>query len=421
MTPDWFGLREKLLLRSLAALLPLLLVFTLNPPYRGALALVFGLLALAAIWAIWTRGLVLPLRHTAKMAGLLAGGDFTARAGFGASAPREFATLGTAIDAIAERLEQRERAVAAAQAETARSEREMRLLAENSSDIIVRLDATLRRRYVSPAVRTILGCTETAYLSRDLLSGVHADDLDRLRTLMARLDKTQTQDVTYRQQREDGRYVWLEAIWRRLDDGQGWVVVLRDVTRRRRTEDWINDANRRLRTLATQDGLTGLANRRHFDVMLEQEFARAKRDQKPLSLALIDVDHFKSFNDQYGHPAGDDCLRRVADIIQATLRSTGDVAARYGGEEIGVILPGASTQDAGQVAERIRAAVQALGVAHIGGKTGCVTVSVGVASLDEEYEVASVSELVTAADRALYIAKEAGRNQVQIAGGPLPA
>lgn len=417
--PRWFGLREKLALQCIAAVLPLLLVLASDLPARLWIAAPVAVGALALIAWLGNRSIIRPLRHLTAVADRLTNGDFSARASPMGSTAYDLVALGHSVDALAEKLQQRERAVALAQAEYGRSEREMRMLAEYSSDIIVRLDGDMRRRYVSPAVRTILGTSERDYLARDLLAGVHPDDLDRMRTLMARLDKAPTQDITYRQQRADGRYVWLEAIWRRLEEDQGWVVVYRDVTRRRRTEDWINDANRRLRALATQDGLTGLANRRHFDDMLDQEFTRARRDQKPMGLVLLDVDHFKSFNDHYGHPAGDDCLKRVAAIIRASLRSTGDVAARYGGEEVGVILPGASMEETGLVAERIRAAVHALNIPHAGGVGQRVTISAGVATLDDEHQMPGLADLVDAADRALYLAKQSGRDQVQVASKPV--
>jgi diguanylate cyclase (GGDEF)-like protein/PAS domain S-box-containing protein len=420
--PAWFGIRKRLALKGALLLSPLVGVLASDLPGRLLLAVPVGLACGASVWLLASVAVVRPLRRLAATASRLGTGDFTIRAEMPLTQDPDMRALADALNVMAERLAQRDTAIAAAQADLARSEHEMRMLADNSSDIIVRLDRELHRVYVSPAAQTILGTSPQEMMTRDILDGVHPDDMERMRTLLARVRHgAPVMEVTYRRERDNGRYVWLEAIWRRLDGDDGWVVVMRDVTRRRRTEDWVNDSNRKLRTLATQDGLTGLANRRHFDEVLESEFSRARRDVRPLGLVLVDVDRFKSFNDQYGHPAGDACLRRVADTIRAALRSTGDVAARYGGEEIGIILPGANVHEAGLVAERIRSAVKAMAIPHHDGVEGLVTISAGVATQDTAHDLACAADLVNAADRALYGAKQAGRDVVRISGQSLMA
>lgn len=182
---------------------------------------------------------------------------------------------------------------------------------------------------------------------------------------------------------------------------------------------WVELRNRRrseqrYRTLAHVDGLTGLFNRRQFDATLEAEFDRATRLNAPLSLILIDIDRFKLFNDVYGHQSGDTCLKGVAGAIQAHLNRTGDVAARYGGEEIAIILPNTDEAGAEMIAERIRAAIEELAIAHSASDTGCVTASFGVATnlaLAPDREITPAA-LVSAADEALYGAKRSGRNRV---------
>ena len=165
-------------------------------------------------------------------------------------------------------------------------------------------------------------------------------------------------------------------------------------------------ANALLRALATTDGLTGLANHRHFQEKLAEEFKRVQRYALPLSLILLDVDKFKQYNDTFGHPAGDLVLKQVADILKASARET-DVAARYGGEEFAVLLPGTDRAGATILAERIRQAI-----AEVVWDKRAVTVSVGVASVS----LASVSaaELVEHADHALYESKSCGRNRVSV-------
>ena len=168
-------------------------------------------------------------------------------------------------------------------------------------------------------------------------------------------------------------------------------------------------SNEKLHSLSMRDSLTGLSNRRHFDVALAQEAQRATRNERDLSLLMLDVDHFKQFNDTYGHMTGDTCLAMVADVLRAATRRAGELAARYGGEEFALILPDVSLSEARNIAERIRAGIEDLSVPCLSGKRTRVTLSIGVASLNKD---ADVKALVEAADAALYRAKEKGRNLV---------
>ncbi|PIG09138.1 diguanylate cyclase [Comamonas sp. 26] len=173
------------------------------------------------------------------------------------------------------------------------------------------------------------------------------------------------------------------------------------------------EANRQLGRLATQDSLTGLANRRHFDETLELEARRAAREGTPLSLLLLDLDHFKGFNDSYGHVAGDDCLKAVSRQLELFAKRPGDLAARYGGEEMGIILPNTPLAGAMHLAQLLQQRIQGLGIAHRASPYACVTVSIGVASLKNKPITRSPVALVEAADRALYRAKAAGRNRAE--------
>jgi diguanylate cyclase (GGDEF)-like protein len=193
--------------------------------------------------------------------------------------------------------------------------------------------------------------------------------------------------------------------------------LLRQLSIRERLEqklhlvsDELAHANIELSSLALKDALTQLANRRAFDDALVRELARARREATSVSLLMLDVDHFKKFNDNYGHPAGDSCLRRIASAIATQVTRPADLAARYGGEEFVVLLPGTSQQGAALVAERIRAAIASLDITHAHSSEGRVTVSIGGATLvaDAEGEIAG---LVAAADTALYEAKREGRNR----------
>ncbi len=173
----------------------------------------------------------------------------------------------------------------------------------------------------------------------------------------------------------------------------------------------LDTANRELQRLSSTDGLTGIANRRFFDESLQREWRRARRNSGSVALLICDVDHFKAYNDQYGHVAGDDCLRRIAVLIQKHMERASDLAARYGGEEFAVILPETTISGAALVAERIRHAVAEQLIPHAGSSHGRVTLSIGIAAavpgLDNPPD-----DVVLDADRALYQAKSSGRDAV---------
>jgi diguanylate cyclase (GGDEF)-like protein len=190
-------------------------------------------------------------------------------------------------------------------------------------------------------------------------------------------------------------------------------LELEDKVRQRTAE--LEAVNRQLQALSATDGLTGLANRRKFDLEWEAEWQRATRQGLPLAIAMVDVDQFKAYNDHYGHQMGDLCLKVVAQTLGAAVQRAGELVARYGGEEFAIVLPGLSGPEAGAVLERVRVSVQALGLPHAKASvTGVVTVSIGVASCVPEPGQSSAS-LVQRADAAMYRAKNQGRNQVALA------
>jgi diguanylate cyclase (GGDEF)-like protein len=173
----------------------------------------------------------------------------------------------------------------------------------------------------------------------------------------------------------------------------------------------LETANQRLRRLVAVDGLTGIANRRHFDRALERELRRTRREQQPLSLIFLDLDEFKRFNDTYGHARGDEVLRSIARTLDETFRRGGDLVARYGGEEFAVVLPGVDARRASLYAERLRRRIWRLCIPYNASElTDRVTISGGVATTSTQ--VNSASELMLAADRALYRAKCLGKNRI---------
>jgi diguanylate cyclase (GGDEF)-like protein len=170
--------------------------------------------------------------------------------------------------------------------------------------------------------------------------------------------------------------------------------------------------------LAFRDGLTGLANRRSFDETFDREWRRTARDGAAISVLMMDVDWFKSFNDTYGHQRGDDVLRTIAECAKKAVNRPGDLVARYGGEEFVVLLPATEAPVAFAMADRIRRAVDALQIVNVGNASGKVTISIGVASVFAGRDDRP-STLMSAADAALYAAKNSGRNRTAASGVPV--
>jgi two-component system chemotaxis family response regulator WspR len=179
----------------------------------------------------------------------------------------------------------------------------------------------------------------------------------------------------------------------------------------RKSQQKLLETNLELRRLTNLDGLTGLANRRYFDEYLDAEWQRALRERRELSVLMLDVDHFKPFNDTYGHVAGDEALKRVAATIQASCDRATDLGARYGGEEFSLVLPSTPAGGARLVAEKLRRAIESLQIAHSKSSTAPhLTASIGIASMMPDRADGALA-LLQAADRGLYEAKRLGRNR----------
>lgn len=190
------------------------------------------------------------------------------------------------------------------------------------------------------------------------------------------------------------------------------VVIVTDVTDLKQAERALIETNADLSRRASTDALTGLLNRRVFEETFAGDMARCIRAGSPLSLVLVDVDHFKHYNDTFGHQAGDRCLVMVANAITASLRRPADLAVRYGGEEFAIVLPETDRNGAVAVAERIRKAITAASLARLGSIGARITASFGVAACDPREGPATPENLIGRADAALYAAKAAGRDRV---------
>ncbi len=199
------------------------------------------------------------------------------------------------------------------------------------------------------------------------------------------------------------------SYWLEHEDRTNWLMQGQE----HHLLEALGKANRRLERMSRFDALTDLANRRHFDEFLAQLWQRARRGGQAIALLMMDVDHFKAYNDHYGHPRGDTCLQQIAALLKRQLRRPGDLVARFGGEEFVAVLHDTALPQAVAAAERVRAGVQQLGLPHAASSTAAqVTISIGVASFQPQTCDEGPPALIAASDAALYQAKSQGRNQV---------
>jgi len=295
---------------------------------------------------------------------------------------------------------------------------DFQFLTENSVDIICSVGLDHVIHYVSPSSSQILGWKPEEMIGMVFDDLVFPEDSRALVTaselsLSAGIDNIPS---TLRLRRADGTFVWVGTNARPVRDPETeavteFVLVMRDISERKVLEE-------KLAALALTDGLTGIANRRAFDEAVDREWRRTLREGSQISLLLLDIDHFKEFNDRHGHQVGDDCLRTVALAVREAVRDS-DLVSRYGGEEIAIILPDTEAAGAVEVAEKVRVAIEALRISHEGNPQGggWVTASIGLATALARHggTMRMPESLLMAADNALYKAKHAGRNRVETA------
>ena len=300
------------------------------------------------------------------------------------------------------------------------SEARFRLLAVSSRDAILLVNFNAKVLYASPAVAEMLGWEPDDVQGMSYRDAFHSDDISVVEAIFRGAREGKHPEMfQFRCLKKDGSYLWMEASMRMYrepsaSEAPGFVVVMRDISLRKAAEEELQRAFHMVEALASVDGLTGIANRRRFDEVLESEWKRAQRDRSPCSLLFMDADHFKNFNDIYGHIPGDRCLRQIAEVTAQTLQRPADLVARYGGEEFAVILPDTNCEGAIAIAEQIRFTVEQLRIPHSGNPHEIATVSIGCATQIPEVN-SELSELLKAADSALYVAKSLGRNRVEAA------
>ena len=267
--------------------------------------------------------------------------------------------------------------------------------------------------YIGPQIEALLGWAPSSWESvGDWASRMHPADREWVVDFcVAQSQAGVDHEADYRALTRDGRYVWIRDVVHVVRNPDGTVDSLVgfmfDISERKRTEQQLISLQKEMEELSFRDGLTGVANRRRFDAIIELEWSNARRNRQPLSMLMMDIDYFKQYNDRYGHLEGDACLKHVARILNSAATRARDLLARFGGEEFVLVLPAIEPVQVGALAERMRAAVAAK-PAVFDGRTINITTSVGGAAATD----ANFEHLVSAADVALYRAKHLGRNQV---------
>lgn len=298
-------------------------------------------------------------------------------------------------------------------------EKVYKTLLESTKAIPWRIDwKTMKFSYIGPQIEQLLGWTPASWATvQDWAERMHPDDRAWVVDFCVAQSKAGVDhEADYRALTRGGTYVWLRDVVhvKRTEDGEVEALIgfMFDISERKRTEEQLLSLQRELEDLSYKDGLTGLANRRRFDTVVTTEWGAARRTQRPLSLLMIDIDHFKQYNDHYGHVRGDDCLKKVADALRIGASRPRDFLARYGGEEFVLVLPETDETGAGHIAARCREAIASLAIPHAAsGVSNVVTVSIGVGTIIPAGQ-RDPAQYIEEVDRRLYRAKERGRNAI---------
>jgi len=295
-----------------------------------------------------------------------------------------------------------------------RSEGRLRAMA-NQTIVGIGVAENGRVTYINPRLEEMYGYSLDELQGMDLMSIVLEEDRALSSELMRKRWSGELDQAHYvfRARRKDGRIIDVEVHGSTvcLDSGIALVSVALDITERVRAERELQAAQHQLKEQSIRDSLTGLYNRRHFEEAFAQELSMPELQRQAVSVVIVDVDHFKSINDQHGHPAGDEVLREVAQVIRSHSRAS-DIFCRYGGEEFILVMPGMRQEAAVARAELLRAEIFAQRVRYDAAEIA-VTASFGVASFPQDG--LNCGDLISAADKALYAAKHGGRNQVRCA------
>lgn len=279
---------------------------------------------------------------------------------------------------------------------------------------------SLRFAYIGPQIEELLGWAPESWQSvDDWAARMHPEDRETVVNFCVEQSKNGVDhEADYRALTRDGKYVWIRDVVHVVRDANGNVECLIgfmfDITERKKTEEQLLVLQKQLEQISYTDGLTGVPNRRMFDTVLEKEWASAQRRNTPLSLVLLDIDYFKQYNDRYGHLQGDECLKRVGQVLDAAGKRARDLFARFGGEEFVLVMPETDSDAALLVAERLRNLILQDKVLHEDSPVDQIlTISLGVSTIVPSHEDCSANFLETV-DRQLYRAKHEGRNRVAV-------
>lgn len=277
--------------------------------------------------------------------------------------------------------------------------------------------ASMTFTYIGPQIETLLGWPQDSWQGvNDWVERMHPEDRDYVVDFCVSQSKAGVDhEADYRAMTRDGRYVWIRDVVhvvRKDGEVQALIGFMFDISERKKQEEQVARLQRELEALSYQDGLTGIANRRRFDINLASEWSAAQRSGQPLSLILMDIDCFKQYNDHYGHLRGDDCLKRVGQLLSLAAQRPRDLVARFGGEEFVWLLPETDAEAARELAEKCRVLVRQQRIAHeLSPVAPVVTLSLGVGTLIPQPGQSSAA-FVDSVDRALYQAKREGRDRV---------
>ncbi|BCM26228.1 sensor domain-containing diguanylate cyclase [Methyloradius palustris] len=292
-------------------------------------------------------------------------------------------------------------------------------LLESTKAIPWKIDwATMQFAYIGPQIEKLLGWTPASWVSaEDWANRMHPEDREWVVNFCVSQSKAGTDhEADYRALTKDGDYVWIRDVVHVVRNESGEVESLVgfmfDISERKKTEQQLIAMQKELEELSFKDSLTGVANRRMFDSIMEVEWANARRNNQPLSLILFDIDYFKQYNDEYGHLQGDACLRQVAKVLSQAATRPRDFFARFGGEEFVLILPETDEDSAKKVAERCRNLIFKAQIPHAKSVVSqLLTLSLGVATIIPTHHDEPVS-FIDLTDKRLYQAKQKGRNCV---------
>lgn len=292
-------------------------------------------------------------------------------------------------------------------------------LLESTKAIPWKIDwSTLQFAYIGPQIEALLGWKPESWVSvEDWASRMHPEDREWVVNYCVSQSQAGTDhEADYRALTSSGDYVWIRDVVHvvRKENGEvdSLIGFMFDISERKKTEQELLTLQKKLEELSFKDGLTGIANRRMFDSILETEWADARRNQSPVSLIMLDIDYFKQYNDEYGHIQGDICLTRVAGILNSASSRPRDFVARIGGEEFAIILPETDEASARKVAERCKSAIEQERIPHAkSGVSDFLTLSIGLATRVPAQTDKALS-LVEQADKSLYQAKHQGRDRI---------